>query len=127
MGYQGTNIIAGVGNEVFYFLLFVLLLLVVVACYSTYMLQPVVKSVIPAKRNLRRETVRNDQIQASSPEEEERRLLQADTIEKRQKENEGLGLKDPEGAKRRMKQKVAAAKELDGGGRGEGGMKWQVG
>ena len=33
------------------------------------------------------------------------------------------GLKDPEGAKRRMETKAAAAAEMEGGG---GGMKWQV-
>ena len=33
------------------------------------------------------------------------------------------GLKDPEGAKRRMEAKAAAAAEMEGGG---GGMKWQV-
>ena len=37
------------------------------------------------------------------------------------------GLKDPEGAKRRMEQKAAAAREVETGGGGEGGMKWQVG
>ena len=41
---------------------------------------------------------------------------------------QGRGLKDPEGAKRRMEQKAAAAREVEGGmGGGEGGMKWQVG
>jgi len=38
---------------------------------------------------------------------------------------QGRGLKDPEGAKRRMEQKAAAARDVDNGG--EGGMKWQVG
>eukprot|EP00092_Neocalanus_flemingeri_P067105 GFUD01081847.1.p1 GENE.GFUD01081847.1~~GFUD01081847.1.p1 ORF type:complete len:110 (+),score=35.69 GFUD01081847.1:46-375(+) len=56
---------------------------------------------------------------------EERRRLQAEAAERRHKDNEGRGLKDPEGAKRRMEQKAAAAREVETGG--EGGMKWQVG
>eukprot|EP00092_Neocalanus_flemingeri_P037282 GFUD01040603.1.p1 GENE.GFUD01040603.1~~GFUD01040603.1.p1 ORF type:complete len:108 (+),score=47.40 GFUD01040603.1:67-390(+) len=39
------------------------------------------------------------------PDPEERRRLQAEAAEMRNKDNEGRGLKDPEGAKRRMEQK----------------------
>jgi len=63
----------------------------------------------------------------NGPDPEERRRLQAEAAERRHKENEGRGLKDPEGAKRRMEQKAAAAREVESGGGGEGGMKWQVG
>eukprot|EP00092_Neocalanus_flemingeri_P018309 GFUD01019817.1.p1 GENE.GFUD01019817.1~~GFUD01019817.1.p1 ORF type:complete len:111 (+),score=36.30 GFUD01019817.1:54-386(+) len=56
---------------------------------------------------------------------EERRKLQADAAERRQQTNEGRGLKDPDGAKRRMEQKAAAARELENGW--TGGMRWQVG
>lgn len=70
MGDQETEIIAGVGNEVFYFfVLLVLLLVVVVAWFSTYVVEPVVQSVILVERSPVGGTVGNNQIQASSPEE----------------------------------------------------------
>jgi len=70
MGEQEVEIIAGVGNEVFYFfVLLVLLLLVVLAWYSTYVVEPVVQSVILVERSPVGGAVGNNQIQASSPEE----------------------------------------------------------
>jgi len=72
MGDQETEIIAGVGNEVFYFfVLLVLLLVVVVAWYSTYVVEPVVQSVILVERSPVGVGggVGSNQIQASSPEE----------------------------------------------------------
>jgi len=70
MGDQETEIIAGVGNEVFYFfVLLVLLLVVVVAWYSTYVVEPVVQSVILVERSPVGGGVGSNQIQASSPEE----------------------------------------------------------
>jgi len=39
----------------------------------------------------------------------ERRRLQAEAAERRHKETEARGLKDPEGARRRMESKAAAA------------------
>jgi len=70
MGDQETEIIAGVGNEVFYFfVLLVLLLVVVVAWYSTYVVEPVVQSVILVERSPVGGAVGSNQIQASSPEE----------------------------------------------------------
>jgi len=56
---------------------------------------------------------------------EEKRRLQAEAAERRLKDNEGRGLKDPEGAKRRMEQKAAAARETGQGAPG-GGLKWTV-
>jgi len=56
---------------------------------------------------------------------EERRKLQAEAAEKRLKEGEARGLKDPEGVKRRIEAKERAAR--DGGtGTSEAGMKWQM-
>jgi len=70
MGDQENEIIAGVGNEVFYFfVLLVLLLVVVVAWYSTYVVEPVVQSVILVERSPVGGAVGSNQIQASSPEE----------------------------------------------------------
>jgi len=70
MAEQEAEIIAGVGNEVFYFfVLLVLLLVVAVAWYSTYVVEPVVQSVILVERSPVGGTVGNNQIQASSPEE----------------------------------------------------------
>jgi len=70
MGDQETEIIAGVGNEVFYFfVLLVLLLVVAVAWYSTYVVEPVVQSVILVERSPVGAAVGSNQIQASSPEE----------------------------------------------------------
>eukprot|EP00090_Calanus_glacialis_P029275 TRINITY_DN46993_c0_g1_i1.p1 TRINITY_DN46993_c0_g1~~TRINITY_DN46993_c0_g1_i1.p1 ORF type:complete len:307 (-),score=89.01 TRINITY_DN46993_c0_g1_i1:137-1057(-) len=70
MGDQETEIIAGVGNEVFYFfVLLVLLLVVAVAWYSTYVVEPVVQSVILVERSPVGSSVGSNQIQASSPEE----------------------------------------------------------
>jgi hypothetical protein len=70
MGDQETEIIAGVGNEVFYFfVLLALLLVVVVAWYSTYVVEPVVQSVILVERSPVGGGVGSNQIQASSPEE----------------------------------------------------------
>jgi len=69
-GDQENEIIAGVGNEVFYFFVFlVLLLVVVVAWYSTYVVEPVVQSVILVERSPVGGAVGSNQIQASSPEE----------------------------------------------------------
>eukprot|EP00092_Neocalanus_flemingeri_P025278 GFUD01027410.1.p1 GENE.GFUD01027410.1~~GFUD01027410.1.p1 ORF type:complete len:161 (-),score=60.66 GFUD01027410.1:799-1281(-) len=70
MADQELEIIAGVGNEVFYFfVLLVLLLVVVVAWYSTYVVEPVVQSVILVERSPVGGAVGSNQIQASSPEE----------------------------------------------------------
>jgi len=70
MAEQETEIIAGVGNEVFYFfVLLVLLIVVAVAWYSTYVVEPVVQSVILVERSPVGGAVGSNQIQASSPEE----------------------------------------------------------
>jgi len=42
------------------------------------------------------------------------------------KEEQGRGLTDPEGAKRRIEAKERAAREAGTGTSQEGGMKWQV-
>jgi len=64
----------------------------------------------------------------NGPDIEERRRLQAEAADKRHKENEARGLKDPEGAKKRIEEKAAAARELEKGGNSrDGAMKWQVG
>ena len=60
----------------------------------------------------------------------ERRRLQAEAAERRHQENESRGLKDPEGARRRMETKAAAAAAVEGRSYNNdtgGGMKWQVG
>jgi len=70
MGSIENEIIAGVGNEVFYFFVLLMLLLVVaIAWYSTYVVEPVVQSVILVERSPVGGSVGNSQIQASSPEE----------------------------------------------------------
>lgn len=56
----------------------------------------------------------------------ERRRRQAEAAERRMKEEQGRGLADPEGAKRRIEAKERAAREADTGISQEGGMKWQV-
>lgn len=54
----------------------------------------------------------------------EMRRLATEAADKRQKEREGKGFKDPEGVKRRIEAKEKAAREVKQGG--SGGMKWQV-
>ena len=62
-----------------------------------------------------------------APDPAEMRRQMSEAAEKRQKEAEGRGLKDPEGAKRRIEAKEKAAREMEQGGGGpSGGMKWQV-
>jgi len=64
------------------------------------------------------------------PDANERRRLQVEAAEKRHNENAARGLKDPEGARRRMETKAAASAAMErgerGGGTEGGGMKWQV-
>jgi len=58
------------------------------------------------------------------PEERRRRLEEAAT--KRQKENESRGLKDPEGVKRKRRQKEAAERNAAEATGQETGLKWTV-
>lgn len=59
----------------------------------------------------------------AGPSLEDRRRAQAEAATRRQAEQEGRGLKDPEGAKRRMEAKERAAQELEaGGGRQAGNL-----
>ncbi|GFN75625.1 small vcp/p97-interacting protein-like [Plakobranchus ocellatus] len=63
-----------------------------------------------------------------TPDPETRRRQQAEAAERRQKENESRGIKDPEGLKRKQQRKEELEKkaELAGTQQGEG-LKWQVG
>ncbi|XP_033639738.1 small VCP/p97-interacting protein-like [Asterias rubens] len=61
---------------------------------------------------------------------EERRQQQAEAAEKRIKQEESRGIKDPEGLKRRQQQKDEADKQaeaLQQQGAGENQLAWQVG
>jgi len=89
MGDQETEIIAGVGNEVFYFfVLLVLLVVVVVAWYSTYVVEPVVQSVILVERSPVGGAVGGNQIQASSPEEVRQAVTQFLQQQPRERQDE---------------------------------------
>jgi len=70
----------------------------------------------------------SEESDSTSPDINERRRLQAEAAEKRHQDNESRGLKDPDGARRRMEAKSAAAAAMEGRQDSrEGGMKWQVG
>ena len=64
--------------------------------------------------------------------EQKRRKLRAEAAERRQKENESRGLKDPEGAKLRREaaalQQGGTVAPMDGGlyGRNGGGLRWKI-
>ncbi|KAK3700845.1 hypothetical protein RRG08_011599 [Elysia crispata] len=64
----------------------------------------------------------------NTPDQETRRRQQAEAAERRQKENESRGVKDPEALKRKQQRREELEKkaELAGSQPGEG-LKWQVG
>ncbi|KAJ8032145.1 hypothetical protein HOLleu_25585 [Holothuria leucospilota] len=65
----------------------------------------------------------------AQPDDEEKRRQQAEAAEKRMKESEGRGLKDPEGVKRKQMQKEEMEKKAEALEQTEGDnkLKWQVG
>ncbi|XP_071941617.1 uncharacterized protein [Antedon mediterranea] len=63
------------------------------------------------------------------PDVEAQRRQQAEAAEKRAKEAEGRGLKDPEGVKRKrqkMEEAEKKAAEVEASGQQAEGLKWQV-
>lgn len=62
-----------------------------------------------------------------TPDPEVRRQQQAEAAEKRMKQHDGRGVKDPEALKRKQQRMDEAEKIANQQPQGEGGLKWSVG